>query len=49
MISADTRYQLGVTAIQVCADDFMGKPFNVDELTERIEARLRNRSRASDA
>ena len=49
MISADTRRQIGVTAMQICADDFMGKPFNVDEMTERIRARLRNRVRSAGA
>ncbi len=41
MISADPRQHLVATALQVCADDFMSKPFTVDELVARIEAKLR--------
>jgi two-component system alkaline phosphatase synthesis response regulator PhoP len=31
----------GVTALQLCADDYLGKPFDVDELIARIERKLR--------
>jgi len=31
----------GLAALQVCADDFLGKPFELDELIARIESKLR--------
>jgi DNA-binding response OmpR family regulator len=31
----------GVTALQVCADDYLGKPFRLDDLITRIESKLR--------
>ena len=31
----------GVTALQLCADDYLGKPFDLDELIARIEGKLR--------
>ena len=33
--------QWGVTALELCADDFLGKPFDVDELIARIKSKLR--------
>ena len=31
----------GVTALELCADDFLAKPFDVDELIARIKSKLR--------
>ena len=31
----------GATALQVCADDFLVKPFNLDEFIARIESKVR--------
>ena len=31
----------GVAALDLCADDFLGKPFHLDELIARIESKLR--------
>ena len=39
-ISADKRQERRLAALELC-DDFIGKPFNLDELQARIEARLR--------
>ncbi len=33
--------QWGVTALQLCADDFLGKPFDVAELIARIQSYVR--------
>ena len=33
--------QWGVRALNLCADDFLDKPFDVDELIARIESKLR--------
>ncbi len=30
-----------LAALQLCADDFLGKPFNIDEIMARIESKLR--------
>ncbi len=30
----------GLTALQLCANDYLGKPFDVDELIARIESKL---------
>jgi len=30
-----------VSSLQVCADDFLGKPFDLDEFIARIESKLR--------
>ncbi len=30
-----------ISSLQVCADDFLGKPFDFDELIARIESKLR--------
>ncbi len=34
----------GLASLQVCADDFLGKPFDIDELIARIESKLRRAS-----
>ncbi len=31
----------GVTSLQVCADDFLCKPFNLDEFIARVESKVR--------
>src|SRR5687767_62047 len=31
----------GPTSLQLCADDFLGKPFRIDELIARINSHLR--------
>jgi two-component system response regulator MprA len=41
ILTADARRERQVLALQLCADDFIGKPFDVEELVARIEARLR--------
>ena len=41
IITADARPERRVLALQLCADDFISKPFDVEELIARIEARLR--------
>ena len=41
IVTADARSERQVLALQLCADDFIGKPFDVEELVARIEARLR--------
>jgi DNA-binding response OmpR family regulator len=35
----------GLASLQVCADDFLGKPFDIDELIARIESKLRRASK----
>ena len=37
----------GVTALQLCADDFLGKPFDVAELIARIETYMRRLRRTN--
>ena len=34
----------GLASLQVCADDFLGKPFDLDEFIARIESKLRRAS-----
>lgn len=46
VITADNRQQRCVTALEVGADDFLGKPFDTEELLARIDVKLR---RTSDA
>ncbi len=41
LITADPRIERHVTALTTCADDVVGKPFDVDDLVARIEAKLR--------
>ena len=41
IVTADARRERQVLALQLCADDFIGKPFDVEELVARIETRLR--------
>ena len=41
MITADARIERHVTALTTCADDVVTKPFDIDLLTARIEAKLR--------
>jgi DNA-binding response OmpR family regulator len=41
IVTADPRSERQVLALQLCADDFIGKPFDVEELVARIESRLR--------
>ena len=44
MITADPRMERHVTALTTCADDVVAKPFNVDVLVARIEAKLRRKT-----
>ena len=44
IITADTRRERRVLALQLCADDVISKPFDVEELIARIEARLRRQA-----
>jgi DNA-binding response OmpR family regulator len=43
MITADARRERIVTALELGADDFVPKPFFIDELLARIHAKLRRR------
>ena len=43
IITADARSQRQVLALQLGADDVLGKPFAIDELMARIAAHLRRR------
>ena len=47
MLSALTKEEDKVTGLNLGADDYIGKPFSVLELTARINARLRGRARPS--
>ena len=40
IITADARKERHVLSLQLCADDFIGKPFDIEELLARIEVRL---------
>jgi DNA-binding response OmpR family regulator len=44
IITADQQRERVVTALEIGADDFIGKPFNTEELLARIEAKLRRRA-----
>lgn len=44
IITADQQRERVVTALEMGADDFIGKPFNIEELLARIEVKLRRRS-----
>ncbi len=46
MVTADSRTERHVTALTLGADDVVTKPFHVDVLLARIEAKLRRRERA---
>lgn len=46
VLSADTDPRRVVTALQLGADDFLGKPFGVEELVARIGSLLRRAERA---
>lgn len=46
MITADARKERVVTALELGADDFVPKPFYIDELLARIHANLRKRDRS---
>jgi DNA-binding response OmpR family regulator len=41
IITADARKERNVLSLQLCADDFIAKPFDIEELLARIEVRLR--------
>ncbi len=41
VVSGQDIERWGLASLQVCADDFLGKPFNIDELIVRIESKLR--------
>lgn len=42
-ISGDHIRSRKVASLQLYADDFLGKPFDIDELMARIESKLRRR------
>jgi DNA-binding response OmpR family regulator len=46
IVTADARSARHVLALQLCADDFIGNPFDIDELVARIEAHLRRAGHA---
>jgi DNA-binding response OmpR family regulator len=41
MVTAESRIERLVTSMDLGADDFLPKPFHIDELLGRIEAKLR--------
>ncbi len=41
VMSGQETARWGPTSLQVCADDFLGKPFHLDELIARIESKVR--------
>lgn len=41
IITADNRTECCITALELGADDFVGKPFDVEELLARISSALR--------
>ncbi len=47
MITADPRIERHVTALTTCVDDVVCKPFNIDVLVARIEAKLRQSARVA--
>ncbi len=47
MITADARIERRVTALTTCADDVVGKPFDVDVLVVQVEAKLRRKAAAA--
>ncbi len=48
LVTADRRIEHHVTALATCADDDISKPFHVDILLARIEAKLRSNGRAAE-
>ena len=40
VMSGQELERWAVTALQVCADDFLSKPFDLDELLARVEAKV---------
>lgn len=47
MVTADPRVERHITALTTCADDVVQKPFDIDVLTARIEAKFRRRELAA--
>ncbi len=47
IITADNRKERCITALELGADDFVGKPFDVEELLARITSMLRRSSGVS--
>ncbi len=47
LVTADQRSERHVTALTLCADDVVTKPFHIDILLARIEAKLRRRERVA--
>ena len=47
LVTADARVERHITALTAGADDVVMKPFHVDVLLARSEAKLRGRTRAS--
>lgn len=41
--TADQQRERLITALEIGADDFIGKPFHIEELRARIEVQLRRR------
>ena len=41
VITGQAIQRRGLAALQLGADDFLGKPFHLDELIARIESKLR--------
>jgi two-component system, OmpR family, catabolic regulation response regulator CreB len=44
IITADSRTERLITALELGADDFVPKPFNVEELLARIKIKLQRRN-----
>ncbi len=45
IVTADARTERLVTALDLGADDFVAKPFDIEELLTRIEVKLRRNER----
>jgi two-component system response regulator MtrA len=47
IITADARIERRLLALELCADDFIAKPFHIEELVARIETKLRRAGRSA--
>lgn len=47
IITADSRKERCIMALEMGADDFVGKPFDIEELLIRIDVKLRRTARSN--